>query len=353
VVHPEVGDHIVKHHVPAPNHLSTNNEEANHSSNARIAEHNQRQLLLLEQHAILTKVEVRELREPLVVLLPSQVGKEVPWPPEKLVLDAHPQRNERGVLSKMRELHGRNIRLLALVRLNPALTQMRHESSILINIPRSLVVSTVADSPAVERDEEEGVHDKTHDVVEFLVLAESAVSALVCQDPDPGEHESLDHGVGGPGDAARVGVGDVLDVGGGVGEGGEVEVVAHHVGHGAEDGGLEAVRWDGVVDHLHGVGGQLKDLAVLVDVLSLLGGGSSIGGASCGSHDWGGGSRRRLCDGERGGDVVEEEGGRKGESVKSSSRCRRGVGAGLINSDTHKQISDSGAHGRWVHFSPQ
>ena len=56
-----------------------------------------------------------------------------------------------------------------------------------------------------------------------------------------------------------------------------------------------------------------------------------------------------MARGEDGGEGVEEEGGRR-ESVKSSSRWRRGVGAGLIN--RRQQISDSGAHGRWC-ASPQ
>lgn len=227
---------------------------------------------------------MRELWESLVVLLSRQVGEEVSWPSKELVLDADPQGDDWGVLSEVGKLHGLNIGVLALVRLDPALTVVWHESSILVDVSGSLVVSAVADSPAVEGDEEEGVHNQAHDVVEALVLAESTVSALVCQNPDTGEDEALDDGVGCPGGPTRVGVGDVLDVGGGVAEGGHVEVVANHVGHGAEDGGLEAVCWDGVVNHLHRVGGQLKDITVLGDVLSLFRG-SSIRGASCGSHD--------------------------------------------------------------------
>lgn len=289
VVHPEVGDHVVENHVPATDHLSANNEEGNHGSNASIAEHDQWQLLLLEERAVLAKVEVRDLRDSLVVLLSSQVGEEVSWPAEKLVLDADPQSDNWGVLSEVGQLHGLNLGVLALVRLDPALTLVWHESSILVDVASSLVVGAVADAPAVEGNEEEGVHDQAHDIVEALVLAEGTVSALVCQNPDTGEDEALEDRVGCPGGPTRVDVGDVLDVGGGVAEGGHVEVVANHVGHGAEDGGLEAVCWDGVVNHLHGVGGQLKDLASLGDVLSLFRG-SSIGGASCGSHD--GGSRR-------------------------------------------------------------
>lgn len=75
VVHPEVGDHIEQHHIPAANHLPTEHKQRNHSRDARIAEHNKRQLLFLVQHAVLAEVEVRELWEALVVLLPSQVRK--------------------------------------------------------------------------------------------------------------------------------------------------------------------------------------------------------------------------------------------------------------------------------------
>jgi len=125
----------------------------------------------------------------------------------------------------------------------------------------------VRETPAVEGNKQERVHDKTHGVVEVFRLGEGAVAALVCEDPDAGEDEALHGGVGCPGGEAEVGVGEEGDVGHGqVDEDGEVEVVADDVGHGAEDGGLEAPGWDGVVDFLHGEGGEFEDIAVEVEM---------------------------------------------------------------------------------------
>jgi hypothetical protein len=130
------------------------------------------------------------------------------------------------------------------------------------------MVLRVADAPAVKGYEEEGVHDQAHCPVEFLGFGESAVATFVCEDPDAGEDEALHCGVGGPGCESEVRVGEEWDVGDGkVDEGAEVEVIAYDVGHAAEDGGLEAVGGDGVVDLLHGEGREFEDIAIKIDVL--------------------------------------------------------------------------------------
>lgn len=171
-----------------------------------------------------------------------------------------------------------------MVRLDPAVADVRHERSVLVDVAGGLVVGAVAEAPAVEGNEEEGVHNQAHDVIETLALAECAVTALMRQNPYSREHEALDDRVGGPGNSARIGIRDVLNEGGCVAEDAEVEVVSHNVGHGADNGGLEAVRWNGIVDHFHGEVREFKDLAGLSDVLALFRG-SGIGGAPRGSHD--------------------------------------------------------------------
>lgn len=62
------------------------------------------------------------------------------------------------------------------------------------------------------------------------------MAALVGEDPDTGENETLDGGVGCPGCESKVRVGEERDVGySEVDEGCEVEVIADDVGHGAKD----------------------------------------------------------------------------------------------------------------------
>lgn len=147
---------------------------------------------------------------------------------------------------------------------------MWDKSGILLDVAGGLVVGGVRDLPGVEWHQEERVHEQSHDVVELAGLGECTVAALVGENPDTGEDESLEDGVASPGNAASVHVWNVRNVSGGVGEDGDVEVVADNVCHRADVGWLEAVCWNSIVDLLHGVARQLELIAKLVNVLLLL-----------------------------------------------------------------------------------
>lgn len=233
VVNPEVWDNVVEDHVPAANHLTTSNEETNHGKNTHNGLANEWELLLLENVRILTPVEVGDLWvwESLVVFLASQVGEKVSWPSEKLVLDAVPEGDHWSILGEMSKFDSSGISLLTAVRLDPGLALVWDESGILLDVSGSLVVGRVGDLPGVEWDQEERVHDHSHDVVESDRLGESAVTALVGQNPDAGEDEALEDRVTCPCNATSELVWNVLDVGGGIGEDGDVEVVTDNVCH--------------------------------------------------------------------------------------------------------------------------
>ena len=270
VVDPEVRENVVENHVPRSKVLSSNSQDSNHSTNTDIREKNEWKLLLLEVEGVLAKVEVGDLWESLLRLLTSQVREEVSWPAEKLVLDAVPEGDQWSILGKVSKLNGSSVGLLSAVRFNPRLALVWDESGILLDVSGRLVVSGVRDLPGVEWHQEERVHDQSHDVVELAGLGESTVTALMGENPDTGENESLKDGVASPSDAASVHVWNVGDVGGGVGEDGNVEIVADNISHGADVGWLEAVCWDSIVDLLHGVARQLELIAKLVNVLLLL-----------------------------------------------------------------------------------
>ncbi len=170
----------------------------------------------------------------------------------------------------MSKLNSSGVSLGTAVRLDPGVALVWDKSGILLDVTGGLVVGGVGDLPGVEWHEEERVHDHSHNSVKLQGFGEGSMAALVGENPDAGEDESLEDGVCCPGDAAGVLVWDVLDVGGGVREDGDVEVVANNVGHGANDGRFEAVLWDSIVDLLHGVRRQLELVAELVDVLLLL-----------------------------------------------------------------------------------
>ena len=179
VVDPEVWQNVVENHVPGSNILSSNSQDSNHSTDADIREENEWKLLLLEVQRVLAKVEVGDLWESLLRLLSSQVGEEVSWPAEKLVLDAVPESDQWSVLRKVSKLNGSCVGLLAAVRLDPGLALVWDKSGILLDVACSLVVGGVGDLPGVEWHQEERVHEQSHDVVELAGLGECAVAALV------------------------------------------------------------------------------------------------------------------------------------------------------------------------------
>jgi hypothetical protein len=180
VVNPEIWENIVQHHIPASKNLSTNNQKRNHSTNTNIREENEWQLLLLEQDRIITEIEMRVLRESLVIILARQIRKQMSWPSKKLMLDAIPERNQRSILSQMAQFNALMVRGLAAMALDPGLAGVWNESGILLEVSGRLVMCAVSDLPAVIWDEQERVHDQAQDIVEPDAFGESTVSTLVC-----------------------------------------------------------------------------------------------------------------------------------------------------------------------------
>ncbi|PBP27062.1 hypothetical protein BUE80_DR001978, partial [Diplocarpon rosae] len=182
LVHPQPRDPPEDDDIPAPEQLSGQHERRNHDRDPDVRQHDQGQLVRLEEHAVLPVVEMADLG-PLgaVVLLARQIEQQ---------------------LCKLDHVRAR---LGAELRLDPGFAGMRHERRVLLHVSRRLVVLAVAQSPRVEGHQQEGVHDEAHGVVEVLVLGEGAVAALVGQDPDAGEDEALHGGVGHPGGEAQLG----------------------------------------------------------------------------------------------------------------------------------------------------
>jgi hypothetical protein len=213
--------------------LTSKNEGSNHGSNTNVREEDQGQLVLLEEHAVLAEVEVSDLQTlGTVVFLSGQIEEQVAWPSEKLVDKIVPEGSNGGVLSQLCELDHVGLGLLTKVRLDPRLPGVGHESSVLLDITRGLVVLRVGETPRVEGNQQEGVHDQAHCIVQLLGFREGTVATFVSQNPDTGEDEPLDRGVGHPGGETEVNIGDHRDEGDGeVDEYREVEVVTDYVCH--------------------------------------------------------------------------------------------------------------------------
>lgn len=166
------------------------------------------------------------------VLLSGQIEEKISRPSKQLVHDIVPESNDWGVLGKFCELDHVGLGTLSEIRLHPRFSRVWDESSVLINVAGCLVVLGVTDSPRVEGNEEERVHDQAHGVIELLVLGEPAMAALVCQNPDASEDETLDSGVRNPGRESKVGIGEQRDIcDGEVDESREVEIIADDVCH--------------------------------------------------------------------------------------------------------------------------
>ena len=167
-----------------------------------------------------------------VVLLSGQVEEEVSRPAEELVDDAVNQHSNWRILSQLSKLNHVLLGLGAKLGIEPRLAAVRDERGVLVHVSGGLVVLAMAQSPGVERDQEEGVHDQSHGPIELLVLGKGPVATLMCQNPDTGKDEPGDRGVCSPGKSSQRGGWDHGDVGcGSIDEHGVVEKVAHHICH--------------------------------------------------------------------------------------------------------------------------
>jgi len=127
------------------------------------------------------------------------------------------------------------------------------------------------------------MHDESHCPIEFFVFGKGAVAAFVGEDPDAGEYKALESGVCSPGEETEGIRGNQWDICCcQVEEDAGVEEIADDVGHAAEDGGLEAVSWDGVVDFFHGEVGEVEFLPVEIEVSSFIFGGIDCRGLHLG-----------------------------------------------------------------------
>ena len=96
------------------------------------------------------------------ILLPRQIRKQVSRPSKHLMHETIPQTRNRAILCQLRKLNGICLCVCAEVPLDPALSGVRDERGVFLDIARRFVVLRVRDAPAVEGNEEEGMHDQSH-----------------------------------------------------------------------------------------------------------------------------------------------------------------------------------------------
>lgn len=109
------------------------------------------------------------------------------------------------------------------------------------------------------RDQQQRVDDKARSVVECFGGGEGAVPALVGQFPDAGEKEALDDGICYPCADTESVRRQTRNLRGNAEQNANEEEISEDVEEREEGVSLEAVRWDCVVDFLHGVGGRCEE----------------------------------------------------------------------------------------------
>ena len=292
---------------------------------AEIAEGDELRVLLLVQgaagvevvdaatHAVLLALTA-SLALALVVVVAGDVGHEVVGPADELLPDEHGQGEDGSLLGQLGHLVQHAADLVGVL-----LTGARDEDHVALHVAGGLVVLAVGDLPAEVGDEEQRVQEPAGGVVDRARRRESAVTALVGDDPETGTEQALHGRVQTPESEASALARDVL---GGdkvvedVKRGGEASNIAQDVGPAADGRSLEAVLGDGIADVLDGVVRGREVVAVRVDqvVVLRLALGVNVDGGEGRQRGGGGRGTRRVGGrhGSRGLRVVGRSGGGDG-----------------------------------------
>lgn len=254
----------------------------------------------------------------LVVVVTGDVGEEVVGPADELLSEEVDEGVDGSLLGQLGELVGEAAKAASTL-----LTGAGDEDHVTLHVASSLVVLAVADLPAEVGNQESRVEDPADNVVKSLRGRESAVAALVGENPETGSEKTLKEGVDAPEDDAEGLGGNVLGSDEVVPDGecdGEVDHVTEDIGHALDVRPLVAVLGDGIADVLDGVVGHLEHVSVRINQLAIaLGaGGLHIVGGEGGQR----GRRGRLTGRANGAGI----GGRgRGVGVDSSSAPQEGV----------------------------
>lgn len=172
----------------------------------------------------------------------GDVEKEVSLPAEELVEEQFEGGDDRGVLGHLLEGLDGNAKLAG-----DLLNSTRDEHEILLDVAGEAVVTGVRDFPRKIRDAKERVTEPADDIVQTGMSGESAVAALVGENPQASENAALGETIENPkrsSDGKRL---ETVDLQGTVAESGHHGDVTRQVGHGDCDLGLEAMGRNGAL----------------------------------------------------------------------------------------------------------
>lgn len=203
MVHPEVRKTVEESSVPATQELRNVEKNGENNGDSDVAHGNQRSLTAGEH--ICVRVEVKLLRGGRFrAVAPDQaldtgtsVDKNVRGPANKLVekkgSESDNGRVSGGVVDELGNNAGLGLDLLLVLVLAGG-----DENGVALHVVVEAVVTSVGELPAEEGHQKGAVEEPAGDGVDGEVGGERVVAALVRQDPDTGEEQSLDETVDGP-----------------------------------------------------------------------------------------------------------------------------------------------------------
>lgn len=216
MVHPQIREEVPHEHVGEAIGAAEVGQDGDRDGNTNVAQEDELRVLGLVQWApraeVVDATEVAVLLAlaaslllALVVVMASDVGKQVHGPSEGLLADRVKEGGDGRLLGQLVELMDHPAHTAC-----ELLAGLGNEHHVALHVSSGLVVLAVGDLPGEVGNEESGVADPASGIIEDLGGREGLVAALVCEHPQSCAEESLDHSVQGPEDRAGGHRGDVL-----------------------------------------------------------------------------------------------------------------------------------------------
>ena len=134
----------------------------------------------------------------IVVVMSRIILEEVEWPSDQLTSDQYERGDDWGFFSEFRQLPD-----FAAYTTGVDLAGFGEEDHVALHVARGLMVFAMGYFPGEIGDEERGVKDPAHSVVEGFGGREGLVPAFVGEDPETGGEDALEEAVERPEEVAE------------------------------------------------------------------------------------------------------------------------------------------------------
>lgn len=274
MVDPEIGCNIPDKEVGHPICLADPVQGAEGEQETEIAEQDQISILGLVQRAL--GVEVIDTASPavtlafsasfalrLVVVVAGDVEEEICGPPSELLDKQGIDGDDGGLFGEFLDLVNKVASLAGILVLGDG-----HKHHVAGHVSSGFVMFAMGDLPRKVGNEQKGVAEPSHGVVEDLAGGERLMTTFVGKNPQASADQTVDDGIQEPQCRSYGGGGDVLGGDETVEEiegGAQADQVSSDIVETLGSRPLEAVLGNGFVDVIDGVVGDLKGISIGVD----------------------------------------------------------------------------------------